>query len=139
VFRRVFSNLEIVARAEKIPLEYLIESLILIGLNHMATITRARPEAIEDISPRFGFEVLSAARRQYREDMLAAERNRKKPAGRAAHRSIGKASAAATSQAEDREPPAESLDKTARSSGGRRGRSASPHALARKRRRNDGR
>jgi hypothetical protein len=133
VFRRLFTNLKLVGRAEKIPLEYLIEALILIGFKRMATFTRARPKAIEDISRHLGFEVVSAAQQQYREDMLAEEGNGKKPARRAPPRGTEAASADAASTVADPVPAAASAGGAARSRSGRPARSASRRGLARKR------
>jgi hypothetical protein len=139
VFRRLFTNLNIVAQAEQIPLEYLIESLLLFGFSRKETFARATPEMIDDISRRLGVEVVSAAKEQYREDMLAGETDPKQPARRAAPRATETASAGATSPVGDRVGTATSVGRPARSRGGRPARSASPPALARKGRPNHGR
>lgn len=135
VFRQLFKSLRVVGRAEKIPLEYLVEALILIVISRRDTFTRVRPEAIEDINNRrFGSEVASAAKKQYREDLLADRRDRRKLARRAAPRPTEAASAGVASPVGDPVPAAASVGSAARSRGGPAP-SGRRKGLARKRRR----
>lgn len=138
-FRQLFRGLRVVERAEGIPLEYLAEALMLFVIKCGDTFTRVRPEAIADIHRRLGSEVVSAAKKQYCEDLLGDQRDRRKLARRATPRPTEAASAGVTSLVGDPAPAAASAGSLPPSRGGRPAPSASREGLARRRRRDGGR
>lgn len=88
--RSALAHLIEVARVEKIPLGYLIESVVLVCLKHRDTFIRRRWLPNDDILRQIGLEVRDTARRRYRRDLAAGE----SPSPRACARQPGPAVAA---------------------------------------------
>jgi hypothetical protein len=80
VIRSLLVQLAAVAATEGIPVSYLLESTVLVGLRHKNTFnTRGREAEDDDLARQIGLAVRTMAKRRYRKDLAAGSRLRMLP------------------------------------------------------------